>query len=240
MTSRDGLVRTLALCCLLLLAACAVPREQVSVSPANDFASVDIVDVATVIPDVALDIRYATANNFVGGRVDGYAAPKCFLHRPAAESLAEVERALRRQNLRLKVFDCYRPVRAVKHFMRWVEDTDDQRTKAEYYPSLDKHQLRGEYIAPVSGHSRAATVDLTLVQCDAGVCRELDMGTPFDFFDEQAHTDSSSVSAVQRANRHRLREAMARAGFENYPAEWWHYTFKPEPTPITMYDIEVR
>ena len=138
------------------------------------------------------------------------------------------------------MYDCYRPVRAVKHFVRWAGDLDDQRTKPEYYPRLPKTALLGDYISPTSGHSRGATIDLTMLQCDANGCLPLDMGTPFDYFDPLANTDSPAITAEQRTNRRRLVEAMAREGFANYPMEWWHFTLKPEPTPDTFYDVPVR
>ncbi len=230
----------LPLIALSLLAGCGASQAQVALSPATEFAAVGIVDVATLVPSAVLDIRYAGTNNFVGARVQGYEAPKCYLHEAAAAALREAARELLADGLRLKIFDCYRPVRAVKHFVRWAEDTRDRKTQAAFYPSLDKSQLLGEYIAPVSGHSRAATIDLTLAMCDTAGCQELDMGTPFDFFDARVHTDFPGVTPAQRRNRDRLRAAMTRAGFENYAAEWWHYTFKPEPTPTLQYDIVVK
>ena len=177
----------------------------------------------------------------MGARVDGYDAPRCWLKREAAEALARVETALREQHQRLRIFDCYRPARAVARFMRWVNDPADLRTKPAHYPDFDKPQLLDGYIAPMSGHSRGATIDLTLLQCDANDagCTPLDMGTEFDFFGTRANTDSSDVDAVQRANRLRLRDAMHAAGFRNYPMEWWHFTFRPEPTPGTYYDVPV-
>ncbi|HEX8777872.1 MAG TPA: M15 family metallopeptidase, partial [Rhodanobacter sp.] len=166
----------------------------------------------------------------------------CLLLRPAAEALARVERELRTQHYRLKLWDCYRPARAVADFVHWAHDLGDQRTKPQHYPNLDKSKLLGDYIAPVSGHSRGATVDLTLERCaaDGTHCVPLDMGTGFDWFGVRAHTDAPGVSTVQLANRHRLRAAMERGGFRNYPLEWWHYTLTPEPTPHTLYDVQVQ
>jgi len=188
---------------------------------------------------MAQEIRYAGSENFVGMPIDGYDAPRCYLLEPVAEALRKVEEDLRRQDLRLKIFDCYRPTRAVAHFVRWAHDPDDQRNRADYYPDMDKPDLLDGYIAPVSGHSRGATVDLTLLQCDDGACEPLDMGTGFDFFGPRANTDSPLATPAQRANRERLREAMGRHGFANYPMEWWHYTLQPEPSPTLMYDIPV-
>jgi D-alanyl-D-alanine dipeptidase len=211
-------------------------------SPANTAAEAGLVDIATLVPDIALEIRYAGSDNFVGAPVDGYLAPKCLLLEPAAEALQRVEAELRTQHLRLKLFDCYRPARAVRHFVHWAEDLADQRTKPHYYPHLDKRVLLGDYIAPVSGHSRGATLDLTLLKCDdAGAhCQPLDMGTDFDFFDPRANTESPDITPMQRANRERLRAAMAGQGFRNYPLEWWHYTLVPEPTPGLPYDVPVQ
>lgn len=222
-------------------AGCVVhATKTLAVSPARTASEAGMVDVQSLVPDIRLEIRYAGANNFTGGPVDGYEAPKCFLHEQVAQALARVEQELRRENLRLKIFDCYRPRRAVLHFMRWGADMGDQRMKAQYYPVLDKSKLIGDYISPTSGHSRGATLDLTLLECHASDCVPLDMGTNFDFFDPVAHTDAPGISALQRQNRHRLRDAMKREGFENYPMEWWHYTFKPEPTPDMAYDFPVR
>jgi D-alanyl-D-alanine dipeptidase len=228
---------------LLALCACtSTPATTPVLSDATTAAGAGLVDMATLVPDIALEMRYAGSDNFTGVPVDGYLAPKCLLLRPVAQALQRVEVSLRERHLRLKVFDCYRPARAVRHFVRWAGDLSDQRTKPQYYPNLDKRELLGGYIAPVSGHSRGATLDLTLLQCnDNGAnCQPLDMGTGFDFFDPRAHTDSPDASAVQHANRERLRDAMQAQGFRNYPLEWWHYTLVPEPTPRMLYDVPVR
>jgi len=195
-----------------------------------------------LVPDIRLDIRYAGRDNFVGRPITGYEAPKCYLLRPVAEALRRVELALRPQGLRVQMFDCYRPVRAVQDFVAWAADLQDQRTKAEFYPNLPKTALVPGYISDRSGHSRGATVDLTLMRCDAGGerCMPLDMGTPFDFFDPLAHTDAPAATPLQRDNRHLLRTAMEQAGFENYAQEWWHYTLQPEPSPTMAFDFPVR
>src|SRR5690606_32366718 len=125
-------------------------------------------------------------------------------------ALARVEQALRADGRRLRLFDCFRPVRAVARFVEWADGPDDPAAKAAYYPNLDKPDLLDGYIAPVSGHSRAATVDLTLLDCTGGAgCVPLDMGTPFDFFDPLANTADPRITPAQRANRDALVEAMA-------------------------------
>lgn len=220
----------------------AFAEQPVSLSPAKTAAAAHLVDIRTLVPDIHEDIKYAGHDNFVGRPVDGYAAPKCLLLKPVGEALARVESDLRREHARLHIWDCYRPARAVADFVRWAHDLSDQTTKAAHYPNLDKSKLLGDYIAPVSGHSRGATTDLSLEQCDAHDrhCALLDMGTGFDWFGPRANTDSPAITAAQRANRQRLLKAMAREGFRNYPMEWWHYTFQPEPTPYTLYDVPIR
>ena len=234
--------RFLVAAACLWIASCGSAPPGVTVSTAASADEAGLVDIARLIPDAALDIRYATVHNFVGAPVDGYEAPKCYLLEPVADALARVERELRKENLRLVMFDCYRPVRAVRHFVRWAEDLSDQRTKPVHYPKIDKSSLLGVYISRSSGHSRGATIDLGLLRCDdeGQTCTPVDMGTPFDFFDELAHTDSPDVSDEQRANRYRLRDAMRRERFENYVEEWWHYTYRPEPSPTVAYDVPVR
>jgi D-alanyl-D-alanine dipeptidase len=240
---------------IVAVVACDGREQGPRTSDAATPKAAGMVSIQSLVPDIQLEIRYAGENNFVGTPVRGYEAEMCYLLKPATEALARVEQALRaqapspvaplasspasgsgdaqdassesRESLRLKIFDCYRPVRAVKHFVEWAEDLNDQATKARYYPNLDKTQLLGDYIAPVSGHSRGATVDLTLVRCNEK-CVELDMGTDFDFFDPLANTDSPNITDEQRANRQLLRRVMEAEGFKNYPMEWWHYTFEAE------------
>lgn len=239
-------VRSCGIASIITLAACLpiarADEPPPQRSPAKTAAQAGLVDIRRLVPDIAEDIKYAGSDNFVGRPVHGYLAAKCLLLRPAAMALARVERELRAQHYRLKLWDCYRPARAVADFVRWAHDLSDQRTKPQHYPTLDKSQLLGDYIAPVSGHSRGATVDLTLERCaaDGTHCALLDMGTGFDWFGVRAHTDASDIDAARLANRHRLRAAMEREGFRNYPLEWWHYTLTPEPVPHLLYDVPVR
>lgn len=221
----------------VILAGAAEAEPEVS--PAKTAAEAGLVDIIELVPDIIADIRYAGSHNFIGQRIDGYHAPRCYLLQPAAHALQRVAQELRGQALRLKIFDCYRPARAVRHFVEWAADPQDQLGKAEFYPRVDKSDLLGVYIAPVSGHSRGATIDLTLARCQ-GQCRELEMGTPYDYFDELAHTDAPDIDAEHRRNRDLLRSAMQRQGFSNYELEWWHYTLSPQPSPDVVYDVPVR
>lgn len=229
---------------LLLVAVAAACSPAAEESADRRPAAVDpgFVDVQSIEPSIRADIRYAGPNNFVGEPVDAYEAPTCLLSGPAARALAQVQADLRDDGLTLLVFDCYRPQAAVDHFVRWAADTLDVRTKAEYYPDVDKSLLFEEgYIAERSGHSRASTVDLTIARVGADSTIEpLDMGTPFDFFDPLSHTESPDITPDQLANRLLLRDAMEAGGFRNYVNEWWHYTLVDEPYPDVYFDEPVE
>jgi D-alanyl-D-alanine dipeptidase len=196
------------------------------------------VDAGTIVPGLVADIRYAGIHNFVGRPITGYAAPRCLLTQQAAGALADVARDLAARGLMLKVFDCYRPARAVADFVRWARDLRDQAAKAEFYPDVDKRTLfRDGYIASRSGHSRGSTVDLTLARATGG---ELDMGTTFDFFSPKSAPAAANISSDQRANRMILAAAMQRRGFRPYAKEWWHFTLRNEPFPNAYFDFPVR
>lgn len=197
------------------------------------------VDAATIVPGLIVEMRYFGSHNFVGRPIDGYERPVCLLSRPAAAVLAQVARDLGPRGLALKVFDCYRPVRAVAHFVRWARNLADVARKSEFYPEVDKRNLfRDGYIASRSGHSRGSTVDLTLVRRTDG--NELDMGTPFDFFSPRAWPSDKRVSAQARANRALLGQAMRNRDFRPYDKEWWHFTLRGEPFPHSYFDFPVR
>ncbi len=223
-------VVTLAAALALSLVPAAADAQQ---RPAG------FVDAAAVVPNLVLDMRYLTNDNFIGRPIDGYERPVCYLTREAAAALAAVGRDLEPRGLAIKVFDCYRPRRAVAHFVRWAQNIKDVARKAQHYPEVDKRDLfRDGYISSRSGHSRGSTVDLTLVRKGGG--RELDMGTPFDFFSPRAWPSDRSVSAEAQKNRALLAQAMARRGFRPYDKEWWHFTLNREPFPQTYFDFPVR
>ena len=197
------------------------------------------VDAATVAPGLVVEARYAGSHNFVGVPIDGYDKPLCYLTRPAAAALAQVVADLEPRALTLKVFDCYRPERAVAHFVRWARNLADVKMKTEFYPHVDKSTLFSDgYIAARSGHSRGSTVDLTVASRAGG--KELDMGTPFDFFSPKSWPSDKSVSKEAQANRALLAQAMGKRGFMGYDKEWWHFTLRHEPYPQTYFDFVVR
>ena len=222
-------MRALVFCFFFALAACA----HAAVGRAGWF-----VDAASVVSGLRVEMRYAGTHNFVGRRVDGYEAPVCLLTREAAEALARVQAELAPLGLGLKVYDCYRPQRAVADFVRWAGDLSDQSTKAEFYPNIDKSQLFAlGYIAERSGHSRGSMMDLTVINLATGA--EIDMGTPFDLFDTRSWPTDATVSATARANRMMLQGAMREHGFRSLREEWWHFTFDHEPHPDTYFDFVV-
>jgi D-alanyl-D-alanine dipeptidase len=202
----------------------------------------DFVHVKEIVPGLVLDLKYHAEDNFVGRRIDGYSSEKPVLTRRAAEALKAVQGDLNRFGLGLKLFDAYRPRRAVMEFAQWANDLNDLKTKPAHYPNVPKEELfEREYIADHSSHSRGSTVDVTVVALsDRQPPRELDMGTEFDFFDELSWPENLSPSAQQRANRALLRFVMQKHGFKTYEQEWWHFTLKDEPYPETEFDFVVE
>ncbi|MBR5924668.1 MAG: M15 family metallopeptidase [Bacteroidales bacterium] len=191
------------------------------------------------VPDVILEIRYFSTYNFVGERIDGYLAPTALLTREAADSLKAVSDEMIAQGYRLKIYDAYRPQRAVDHFVRWAADIPDTSMRRYFYPDVDKSLLfEQEYIMEKSGHTRGSTVDLTLF--DMATEKELDMGGTFDWFGEESHPDYRGITEQQFANRMLLREAMLRHGFKPLDSEWWHFTLRDEPFPDTYFNFPVE
>lgn len=196
------------------------------------------VSIGRFIPDLILEIRYYSTFNFIGDRIDGYEQPVALLTREAAARLKEVSNDLAGKGYRLKIYDAYRPQKAVDHFMRWAKDPADTRMKAFFYPDLDKPVLIPQgYIAERSGHSRGSTVDLTLFDMRTG--KDADMGSPFDFFGEASHPDFREITPEQYENRMLLREGMLRRGFRPLAEEWWHFTLRNEPYPDTFFTFPV-
>lgn len=200
------------------------------------------VDVTTVVSQVSVELRYLGDDNFLGQPVDGYLAPRCILTREAATALQGVQADLLPYGLGVKVFDAYRPQRAVDHFVRWAKDLADTRMKSAYYPEVAKKDLfRLGYIAEKSGHSRGSTVDLTIVErTGPHAGRELDMGTGFDLFSPASWPASRKVTELQKAHRLLLRTLMLKHGFAPYEQEWWHFTLTDEPYPDTYFDFPVE
>jgi zinc D-Ala-D-Ala dipeptidase len=231
---------------LLLALAFAAPGQ---------FVALDEVDST-----IRQDMRYATKYNFVGRRIAGYREPVCILTRRAARALRRAQADLRSRGYGLKVYDCYRPTRAVDQFARWAENPADQKMKREFYPHVDKSRaFELGYIAHRSGHSRGSTVDLTLVRlpprsqpawdgrfrsCAARYRRRFrdnsaNMGTGYDCIDPRAHTLDRRIKGRPHRNRLLLRDTLDDAGFDDYANEWWHFTLRGERYPDRYFDFPV-
>ncbi|MCP0913992.1 MULTISPECIES: M15 family metallopeptidase [Legionella] len=198
-------------------------------------------------PEIIEEIRYASSNNFMGQPAPGYVSPRCVLSRPAALQLKQAQEAIRAQGYTIKVYDCYRPQQAVNAFYTWAQDMNDTRMKEAFYPSEIKEALFSKgYIALHSGHTRGSTVDLTLVKLPQANSTQkpednaVDMGTPFDFFDERAAVFYPKLAKEQKNNRMLLRKLMIANGFIPYEKEWWHFTLKNEPYPETYFNFSVQ
>jgi zinc D-Ala-D-Ala dipeptidase len=219
-----------------------------------------LVYLRDIDPTIAQDIRYQSFNNFVGRPLDGYEVPECILRRDVAMALAQVQKDLAASGLGLKVYDCYRPTRAVRTMAMWANDGRQGGATKRFYPKLQKNTLFGSgYIASRSAHSTGTAIDLTVVDMPPaqvakfdpaatyGPCtgpvearspdNSLDMGTGYDCFDLTSWTWSGGISAEQHRRRMQFVSAMRRRGFSNYQREWWHFTYG---APYAYYDVPIR
>ena len=242
---------------IALFAAAAVSQANAQALPGG------FVYLRDVDPTIIQDIRYAGSNNFVGRPLAGYAAGECVVKRPVALALKNIQQELAKQKLSLKMFDCYRPARAVADMVAWARDGQETPAQKRYNPAFSKKDLfRLGYIAEHSGHSTGAALDLTLVDlqadnsavfdpdktyadCTAPVSSRppeasVDMGTGYDCCDAKAHTAARSVTPAQRRWRNLLVAAMARQGFVNYSKEWWHFSLPGAARPAYDFPISAR
>lgn len=195
--------------------------------------------IAEEIPDIELEIRYASKENFMGKVVAGYASPKIVLTRPALKALKKAQAEFNQLGYCIKVFDAYRPQRAVDDFMQWIKAENDTLMKQRYYPQLDKKNLISQgYIAKKSGHSRGSAIDLSLIYLEGDRAgKELDMGGRWDYFGKRSNYDFHEISLKQQENRALLRDIMIKYGFVPYAQEWWHFSLAEEPFPSTYFDF---
>lgn len=199
----------------------------------------NFVSLKEKIPNIELDIRYFGEDNFIGKPIDGYLACNATLTTKATNSLMKVQKELNGFGLGLKIFDAYRPQKAVDHFVRWGLDLEDTVMKDKYYPMVEKKNLFKEgYIAKKSSHSRGSTVDLTII--DLSSKQELDMGSYFDFFSKHSWIRYDKITLQQRANRMLLNSVMSRYGFKSYAQEWWHFTLRGEPFKDRYFDFNIN
>ena len=221
-------------------------NDMSSVKAPEEDASQFVV-LTDVVPDVILEIRYHSTYNFIGRQIPGYDEPIAILTRQAADSLKKVSDDLIKQGYRLKIFDGYRPQKAVDYFMEWARNVNDTLMKPYFYPELDKSVLvPQEYVAEKSGHTRGSTIDLTLFDMQSE--KEEDMGCTYDYFGLASHPDVQPgqevgaykpINQEQYENRMILRKAMLAHGFKPYDCEWWHFTLANEPFPDTYFTFPI-
>ena len=202
-----------------------------------EYDSSDFVDISTIIPDIILEIRYYSTYNFVGERISGYKEPIALMTKEAAKALKKVNEYLKEKGYLIKIYDSYRPQRAVDHFVNWTKN-NDTKMKKYFYPDLEKKDIiPKDYVASKSGHSKGSTIDLTLFDMNKG--KEIDMGSTFDFFGEISHPDYLNITNEQKKNRKFLIDSMKQFDFEVIDTEWWHFYLKNQPFPNTYFDFEV-
>lgn len=249
---------TTLLAAFCLCSISAIAQESQRLPP-------ELVFLRDVAPSIAQDIRYASPFNFTGRKVPGYESAECILTRETALALKRVQAGLERRGLSLKVYDCYRPRRAVAHFSRWVQRPAraGEPDNMAYMPATPRQKLMQlGYIAAVSRHSRGDTVDLTLIELPGaspkqpdpstlyGPCtgpveerapdNSVDMGTGYDCFDPKSKTASPTITEAQKKWRETLVAAMVRGGFHNYHREWWHFTYGPGDGPSYDFPISAK
>jgi len=243
------------------LGTIALTLAAVSPAWARDALPTGFVYLRDVAPGIAQDMRYAAADNFTGRPLPGYDAGECVLRREVALALQKVQAELARENFSLKVYDCYRPTRAVAAFVHWAKDGARASPTKRFFPALEKRMLFAQgYIAAQSAHSTGTAIDLTLIQLPAaasaaydptaryGGCtgaanarapdNSLDMGTGFDCFDPKSHTASPAITNDQKFSRAVLNNSMRLHGFKNYFREWWHFTFG-SARGMPLYDFPI-
>ncbi|TDQ23776.1 M15 family metallopeptidase [Tenacibaculum caenipelagi] len=192
-----------------------------------------------ISPSIQKELRYCSNDNFIGSPVNGYEESVLIATTPTAKALKKVQDELTAKGLSLKIFDAYRPQTAVNHFVKWARVINDTLMKQQYYPEVNKrHLFKLGYIASKSGHSRGSTVDLTVVDLKTG--KELDMGSPYDFFGISSHITYENLTEQQKKNRQLLQRVMRKHGFRPYINEWWHFTLRNEPFPKTYFDFPVK
>ncbi|MFI1385886.1 D-Ala-D-Ala dipeptidase VanX [Embleya sp. NPDC020886] len=198
----------------------------------------DFVFADEFVPGIRWDAKYATWDNFTGKPVDGYLANRIVGTRALCAALNRARKEAETLGFGLLLWDGYRPQHAVDCFLRWSQQPEDGRTKPRHYPNIDRTEMFDHgYVAAKSGHSRGATVDLTLFHLDTGELAP--MGGDHDLMDSISHHGAPGITPVEARNRLHLSAIMEACGFSSYDCEWWHYTLKDEPYPDTYFDFPI-
>ena len=193
-------------CCFLCVISCksqtivSATQEKTN-SVINDTTFVNLKEYSS---DFVYDMKYATTDNFLKSKV--YDCAECFLRLKTVKALVAVNKKFIEKGFKIKIFDCYRPLDIQKKMWKIVSNP--------------------EYVAnPAKGsiHNRGGAVDITLVD-NSG--KELDMGTPFDFFGIEASHNYANVPMEVKKNRNLIKTLMTNSGFNSFDSEWWHYNLK--------------
>jgi zinc D-Ala-D-Ala dipeptidase len=215
------------------------------------------------------DIRYCKESNFIGRPIEGYKKERIIMTELAANSITQVQKEVLNDGYSLVIYDAYRPLKACNDFTSWSKNTNDNKMQDIFYPSISKQSAFGAngYVSQKSPHCRGSTVDLSIIKIGKKLTvpkleyRMLrnnniipyyhdgteDMGTSFDFFGKESHTNFSYISEQAQKNRKYLVEIMIKHGFRNHlpgwgddPKEWWHFTLDNEPFNDTYFDFDVE
>jgi D-alanyl-D-alanine dipeptidase len=199
----------------------------------------DFVFVDEYVSGIRWDAKYATWDNFTGQPVDGYLANRIVGSRALSAALGRARDGAASLGFGLLLWDGYRPQRAVDCFLRWAKRPEDGRTKRRHYPNIDRAEIVEQgYVATRSGHSRGSAVDLTLF--DLETVTLVPMGGDHDFMDLVSHHGAKGISPVEARHRRTLCAIMEASGFNSLDCEWWHYSLRAEPYPVTYFDFPIR
>jgi D-alanyl-D-alanine dipeptidase len=257
---RTQLRKAIYLLNAIFAAALTMPPALMTAT-AQESLPAGFVYLRDVDPTIVQDIRYANIDNFVGRPLPGYDAPECILRSDVAAALKDVQVDLARRGFALKVYDCYRPLRAVRAIVKWSGDGLPVGPSKRFFPRLEKNSLFAlGYLATTSRHPTGIAVDLTLIEkvsepapkfdsaanyapCTGPVAQRspdnsLDMGTGYDCLDVNSHTFNSLITGEQQQRRKVLVEIMKKNGFKNYFREWWHFEYLKGSTAL-QYDFPI-
>ena len=223
---------------LIIIILVVTLQDEEAPSPEMDFS--DFVIINDIIPEIITELRYYSSFNFVGEHIDGYEEPVALMTKEAVENLKNVSKYFNEEkNMTIKIWDSYRPQRAVDHFIKWAKEENDIKMEPYFYPDLTKKEIfEKEFVATKSGHSRGSTLDMTLVYKINGT--NVDFGTGFDYFGEKSFHNYTNLTEFQKENRKLLRTVMEENGFLKLKEEWWHYTLDNEPFPETYFNFPVN
>ena len=211
---------------IIIISTIVASSGKIIINPIYD--NRDFVIITEEIPEILTELRYYTSYNFIGKKINGYEEPVAIIKKEVIKYLKNVSDYFMKDKYLIKIWDSYRPQKAVDQFNNWLNNSDEEM-KDYFYPNIPKSKLNNTYISKFSDHSKGYSIDLTLVNLTTG--KEIDFGTGYDFFDEMSETDYYDDSDDNENNdkntmRQYLKKMMEDNNLENDHKEWYHYTFK--------------